>query len=123
MIAKWNVLYDALVQCIMRMHRENKFNQYQYKFNPLIFRGSEEAMEGFTEEIETHFGTNFMQENTSVSHDQNGNVSESIKKFHTANTVYCRGGFVADSVHFERSKPYRRAITQIKLYKISKVCT
>jgi hypothetical protein len=46
------LVYDALVQCVMCMRRENKFNQYQYKFTPIIFRGSEEVMKGFYDDAE-----------------------------------------------------------------------
>jgi len=108
------VLYEALIRTVTQMRTENKFNHYQYKFNPLLFRGSEnqEDMYPFTEVQELGGnGANNMQENTSISADKHGNPTDIARNFHIAYPVYHRGVY-HNTVN---EKPYKRGITQFKL--------
>ena len=49
------ILYYALKECLERMYQEKKFDHYQYKFNPLIFRGSDVALEDRFADSGGHF--------------------------------------------------------------------
>ena len=103
------ILYHALKECLKRMYQEKKFDHYQYKFNPLIFRGSDVALEDSFADSGGHFEKNEVEEN--------GDIGDMYKHFVITYTVFHRGVFRSRPLRFARSKPYWRVKTKIQLNK------
>jgi len=92
------VLYEALKETVTRMRAENKFNHYQYKFNSLIFRGSENS-------DEFPFGVTYVHEHTRTEQ------SDIIRYYVVSYTVYHKGAYECSTIE----DSYRHIVMYITL--------
>jgi len=98
-------LYDRLVDTIKRMRRENKFNLYSYKFNPLVGRGTEN---GNDRELDTS-----AIEKVNSSSDKDGNILFCNKTFDLHFSIFDRSAYVP---HVYRPKKTYRMTLLMRLY-------